>query len=346
MKKVLAMILALSMALTLAACGESSPEADTGGDETATTDPIVVSVAHTSADTASHHQAALEFERLFEEATDGRYDVQVYCNAVMGTDLEMVESVQHNNLSMAGTGFPYIGNFVPEVGVLDVPFRYKDNEVAYQIFADQDLIDGMNKYMIPSGMRLVGCEFSGFRTLTANKEIHVPEDLAGLKVRVQENTGHIETWSTLGANPTPLAYNELYTALQQRTVDAQENPVELIYTQKFYEQQEYIIECAWIPFPLAWVVSEDFWQSMSAEDQSLYIDCLNQAMQVGIEYNEEMMDSYYQAFEDYGCTIIKLTDEEYALWQEAAEPMLAYYEEQVGSDVYNIYMDVIAKYST
>lgn len=341
MKKFFALILALAMVLGLTACGQE-PSSNGSGDSG---EKIHVTFYHTSADTASHQQTALKFKELLEERSDGRFEVTTYCNGTLGTDREAVEATIAGNITIFGGAASYTGNFVPQANLFDIPYRLVTNETAMAVCADQDMVDALNAYFTGSGMLLAGLEFLGFRTLSCNYEVHNPGDLAGVKVRVMDNPYQMNLWQAMGASPTPLAYNELYTGLQQGTVDGQENPIELTYTQKFYEQQKYLIDTNQIPFIMPWIINEAFYNGLSAEDQALVTSCLSEASRTGEAYLMEKLDSYFTAMEDYGCTIINLTDDEYAQFIERVEPLMPSYQELVGQDLYDTYLSIIAKHS-
>lgn len=352
MKKGMLTLVVMMLVLVLAACGSSSSSAPSkAGEEPPSTakpktqdDATVIIVAHTSADTASHHRAAMKFKEKMEAQSEGRFEVQVYPNGQMGSNEEMIETMRAGKITLVGTSCAFLGNFVEEAIVFDTPFLYRDDRVAKQIFADKSLIEALNRYFTPKNMYIAGIEFMGFRTLTCNKEVHSPADLKGMKVRTMENPYHLAIWKSLGANPTPLAYNELYTGLQQGTVEGQENPIELTYTQKFYEQQKFIVKTEHIPFPLMWVANNDFIESLSEEDKKLFFECLETGIQAGIDYNDQMINKYITEMGDYGTTMIDLSEDEYAQFQNATKDVLPMFEKAAGAELFNKYMEIIDKH--
>ena len=150
---------------------------------------------------------------------------------------------------------------------MNLPFAFATIDEIDKTFKDPEFVKALGAEYEKAGFHLLGISNLGFRITTANKAIMTPEDLKGLTIRTMENKNHIEMWRKLGANPTPLAFNELYTALQQGTVDGQENPMELIYTQKYFEQQTDISKTNHIPHCLCWVMNLAQYDSLTDEQK-------------------------------------------------------------------------------
>ena len=227
---------------------------------------IPFTAAHGAPTETALHLGWVKFKEVLEAETNGAIQVDIFPNQQMGGDREYTEAVQLGNLTAGSPSSSPLAGFAREFYALDVPFIFTNREDVYAKLdgeAGQLLLDSLEKYNMKG---LVYYE-NGFRNLTANKQILSPDDLKGLKLRVMENRIHLLTWSTLGANPTPLAFGELFTALQQGTVDAQENPYELIYNNKFFEVQRYLMETFHIYTPYVVFMNLNAYNSFTPAQQ-------------------------------------------------------------------------------
>ncbi|MDR2180205.1 MAG: TRAP transporter substrate-binding protein [Synergistaceae bacterium] len=175
-----------------------------------------------------------------EGKSDGRIKVELYPNGQLGGDRELAESVQMGTLQIALPATSVLAGFDKRFQVLDLPFLFTTREAAFEAL-DGELGAKLDSFLPAKGFGCLGYIENGFRHITNNKKpVTHPDDLKGVKLRTMENAMHIAFFKRLGANPTPMSFGELYTALQQGTVDGQENPFTLIYESKFYEVQKYV----------------------------------------------------------------------------------------------------------
>jgi tripartite ATP-independent transporter DctP family solute receptor len=182
------------------------------------------------------------FVKEIEQGSKGKIKVELYPNAQLGGDREMSEAVQMGTLTMAIPSTSALAGFDKRIQALDLPYLFTTRENAFKA-VDGILGSKLNAIMAAKGIDILGYQENGFRHVTNNKRpIKSPADLKGLKIRTMENPMHIAFFKELGANPTPMSWGELYTALQQGTVDAQENPYAMIDDGKFYEVQKYVSE--------------------------------------------------------------------------------------------------------
>ena len=182
------------------------------------------------------------FVKEIEQGAKGKIKVELYPNAQLGGDREMSEAVQMGTLTMAIPSTSALAGFDKRIQALDLPYLFTTRENAFKA-VDGILGSKLNAIMAAKGIDILGYQENGFRHVTNNKRpIKSPADLKGLKIRTMENPMHIAFFKELGANPTPMSWGELYTALQQGTVDAQENPYAMIDDGKFYEVQKYVSE--------------------------------------------------------------------------------------------------------
>jgi tripartite ATP-independent transporter DctP family solute receptor len=203
--------------------------------------PIKVKIAHTGSEQTLMHRSLSIVAKEMEEKSNGTFSPTLYPNAQLGNESELLQAIQQGDIQMMATNNGYLVNFQPINAVFSVPFAFPDEATAYKVLDGpfgKKMLDAME-----SGCGLKGLayyESVDFRQMTSNRGIHKADDLKGLKIRVMPNPIHIAIWESMGANPTAIPFGELYTALQQGTVDAQENPVELILQSKFSEVQKFM----------------------------------------------------------------------------------------------------------
>ncbi len=184
-------------------------------------------------------QGAEKFAELVKEKTSGAVEIQVFPSSQLGNQRDLIEGLTFGTVDMTLTSTAVFGNFIPEMGAFDLPFIFRDVEHAYKAL---DTV-GMEvaKLGEKKGIKTLAMMENGVRHMTNSKRpIREPEDMKGLKIRVMEQPVYIEMMKALGASPTPMAFSELYTALQKGVIDGQENPLAHIYTSRFFEVQPYI----------------------------------------------------------------------------------------------------------
>lgn len=244
--KITSIVLALIMVVSLAACSDkSTPKATEQGapSETPSETPkeaTVIKLGTTVNEEDSFQVAAVKFADLVKERTNGAYTIEIYPNGSLGDERTMLESMQMGTLDMGIITSGPFSNFVPEMGVLDMPFLFSSNEDAYKILdgeVGQELLGKLEN------AKLKGLAYAerGFRNLTnSKKEVKSASDTKDLKIRVMENEVYTKTFNSLGVNAVPMAWSEALTALQQGTIDGQENPINVIYSYKLWESQKYV----------------------------------------------------------------------------------------------------------
>ena len=339
-KKLSAFILALALTCSLAACGGDSSSESSG--ETSSEETVYnVTIGHAAAEDTAQHQCALEIKDYLETNGGGRFTVSVYPNAQLGANREMTEAVLEGNLTMLLTSSGTQTNFVPSSAVFDVPFVWADEDAMEKTIYDEAFLDALDAEHQEAGFRLVMLTHSSFRQLSANKPIHTPADCKNLVIRTQENNFQMKTWELLGANPTPLAYNEVYTALQQGTAEAQDNPLELFTAQKFYEQQKYFIRTNYLGYVGMWIMNNDFYNSLPDDLKEIF----DAACEAGLARNEEYAESSnaekIQLIQDYGLEVIDLTDEERQQFKDATAPVIDEIRPVISDEVWTAFENTL-----
>ena len=294
--------------------------------------------AHSVAETHVIHDTALLLKKLLEEKSGGRITMDVFGSAQLGADRETLEGMQRGDIAFTCVNVSPIVMFVPEFAIFDLPFLIPAKEdIGDTMRTANEIFDGPAGRAILDTLDsrgLIGHKFfaaGGYRELTANKAIHTLEDLKGLKVRTMENKNHIDMWKALGANPTPMALSELFTALEQNTVDGEENPYDLIYTQKFYEVQKYIINTNHIFNAGCIPISKAIYNSMPEDLQLVVMESLDEAMEFLRQGYIDNCTEFYNIL-DAEVEIIDLEQSEMDRMKEATASVWDSVRASVGND--------------
>jgi len=258
--------------------------------------------------------------------------VELYGDASLGGDRELLESCQAGTIAMVDQATSPQVSFIKEVGVFDIPGVLTDIDQTIR-FLQGPFFDYMQKYYEKAGVRLLRMAPSGFRELSSNKEIRSFEDIKGLKLRTMENQYHMAFWKACGANPTPLAFGELYIALQQGLVQAQENPIEVMTASKFIEVQKYLIMTHHITFVGTTIMNLKQWNSLPAELKTLVNDTMKKATVFQNETRIAAEATVKKALIDYGREIIELKPADFAKMKEAAKVVIEMVGKNLGNEI-------------
>ena len=202
--------------------------------------------------------------------TNGNYKLKYFPSGSLGGEREMLEAVQLGTQDMIITSTGPVGNFVGETRIVDIPFLFRDYAHARKVLDGPIGQDILTKFPA-KGLVAISWMENGFRHVTNSKHaIKTPADLAGLKVRTMENKVHMEAFKTLGALPTPMNMNEVFTALQTGTVDGQENPIPVILANKLYTVQKYVSLTSHVYSPALLIINKGLWDKMSAADKASF----------------------------------------------------------------------------
>ncbi|CAM5763814.1 sialic acid TRAP transporter substrate-binding protein SiaP [Bosea minatitlanensis] len=229
---------------------------------------------------ASHPspQSAVKAAAEIKEKTGGRIDVQSFPNGQLGSSRDMVESVASGALTMVTEGAAQLGQFVPQISIIEAPYIWKDAAHVTRALKSP-LMDELNQVLVAKrGMRMIGVNYYGVRHLTSGrKPIHSVEDMKGFKLRVPEVDTFRAMAEAWGARPTPLNFSELYLALSQGAVDGQENPLPTIASAKLAEVQKYLVLTAHIITPRLVIVNEAAWQKIPQADRDIVVAAIDKA---------------------------------------------------------------------
>ena len=212
-----------------------------------------------------------------EKGTQGRYKCQQFPSSALGGEREMIEAVQLGTLDLVNTSTGPLGNFVPEVKIVDIPFLFRDYDHARKVM-DGPIGQDLLKAMQAKGLIGLAWTENGFRHMTNSKRaIRVADDAKGLKMRTMENKVQMDGYKTFGIQPTPMAFPELFGALQQGVVDGQENPIPVILASKFSQVQKHLSLTGHVYSPAALILSPVVWNKLSAADKTVFTEAAKKA---------------------------------------------------------------------
>jgi tripartite ATP-independent transporter DctP family solute receptor len=277
-----------------------------------------------------HGLGAQKFAELADQKSGGKIKAKLYPGATLGGEAAVVSAMQGGTIEMSVIGTPVLTALVKEYAVMDFPFLFNDEKEVDAV------VDG------PIGKRflerlpekgLIGLAWweHGFRQLTnSRRPVAKLEDLQGLKVRVQQNALSIDTFNALGTNAVPLPFPELYTALENRAVDAQENPFNAIELAKFYEVQKYVSATKHSYTPVILLMSKKFWDRLSPDEQKIVRDSAFEARLYQRNVNREMDKKSMQTLKEKGMELTVIPPQELARMREKVKPVIDKYTKEVG----------------
>jgi tripartite ATP-independent transporter DctP family solute receptor len=261
------------------------------------------------------------FKETLERLTNGRIRVTVQRN---DNEREMIESVQIGTIDCTITSTGPVGNFVPAVRVVDVPFLFRDYAHARGVL-DSEIGQSLLQQFTPRGLVGVIWMENGFRNLTnSRREVHTPADVRGLKIRTMENQVHMQAFRTLGALPTPMAFSELVPALQQGTVDGQENPIPVIVANNLNQVQRFLTLTRHVYSPAVLICNPGTLQRLSPADREAFMEAARAAQRANREKVTADEASGVDELRRRGMNVV--TEVDAAAFQAALAPAFAEWE--------------------
>ncbi|WP_108258869.1 TRAP transporter substrate-binding protein [Mangrovicoccus ximenensis] len=237
---------------------------------------MVLKLGHPANEDNIWHQASEKFAEELSSLTEGRIEVEIYPNETLGKEMDVINGMQLGTADMTITG-ESLQNYAPMAALLAIPYAYTSLE-GMDAVAGGELGGEIEAQIIDRvGIRPIAYFARGPRNLTSNRPIASPDDLKGLKMRVPNVPLFLNVWKALGANPTPMAFSEVFTSLQNGTIEAQENPLALIKTANFNEVQDYVNLTQHVRSWIYLTISEMAWGQMSEEDQAAVMEAAARA---------------------------------------------------------------------
>ncbi|MFM8864554.1 MAG: TRAP transporter substrate-binding protein [Limnohabitans sp.] len=227
----------------------------------------------------SHQGEAIDtLAREVERRTNGRIKIQNFYSGSLGGERESIEAVQLGTQELATTSTGPVPNFVPEARILDVPFLFRDKAHARAVL-DGPIGDELLTKFDSKGFKALAWGENGVRHMTNSKRpVNAPDDLKGLKMRTMENPVHVAAYKSLGIVTTPMAFPEVFTALQQGTVDGQENPLSVIMAAHFDQVQKHLTLTGHVYSPVVILMNKGVWDKLNAADKQIFLDAAKEAV--------------------------------------------------------------------
>ncbi|MBY6052187.1 TRAP transporter substrate-binding protein [Cytobacillus firmus] len=347
MKKLSILFLSILMfsTMVLAACGgnSNSTGASEKGSDSASGEggkrTIKVSIGVN--DKHPEYEASLKFKELVEAESDD-LTVEVYHSGQIADDRSAIEMLQFGTLDVTIPSTSPLVNFIPAYGVFDLPFTVPNEEVADKVL-DGPFGDKMLEMVDQQGLVGLAWWENGFRNLTNDvKPVAGMEDVKGLKIRTMENEIHLDAWKALGANPTPMAFTELFTAMQQGTIDGQENPYPTILLSKYPEVQKHISNTNHVYTPFIFLFSKKIWEELSAEQQDIISKAAVEAGKFNRERTREVADESLETLKKE-MTFTEIEEGEFEKFQEAVKPVIDKYKDKIGAEIVDEFLAEVDK---
>lgn len=277
----------------------------------------------------SHQGVGIDtFAREVEKRTNGRYKVQPFYSGSLGGERESIEAVQLGTQELTLTSTGPVPNFVPEARILDIPFLFRDKAHAHAVL-DGPIGQEMLKAFESKGFKALGWAENGVRHMTnSRRAVNAPEDLKGLKMRTMENPVHVAAYKGFGIITTPMAFPEVFTALQQGTVDGQENPLSVIMAAKFDQVQKHLSLTGHVYSPAIWLMNKAAFDKLSPADQKHFLDAAAEGTKANRARVAEDDAKGVAELRSKGMQVIENVDK--AKFQAALTPVYAEFEKQFG----------------
>ncbi|KAA0891221.1 DctP family TRAP transporter solute-binding subunit [Pusillimonas sp. ANT_WB101] len=277
----------------------------------------------------SHYGAgAKAFAKSIEK--DGKYTLEQFPNSALGGEREVIEGLQLGTIDVAIVSTGATLNFVPETGVFDIPFLFRDLAHARKVL-DGDIGQNMLKAFPKRGLIALAWGEQGFRHLTNNvRPVHTPEDAKGLKIRTTENPIHIAAFRKMGILATPMAWPEVATALQQGTIDGQENPLSVIVSAKLSQLQKYLSLTAHVYGPALVLMSPDAYNKLSDDEKKHMDEAGHQAAIAMRQYVDDIEKNGVDQLKKEGMQVNTVDHEAFV---KAVEPVYPEYYKKFGKDL-------------
>jgi tripartite ATP-independent transporter DctP family solute receptor len=292
--------------------------------------PIVLKFGHIWASESRMNKAVLLAADIVEKRTNGAVQIRVYPGEQLGSQFDEMENVK--NGAQDFTMVYGIDRYCPNFTLFNTPFVFRDIDHQYKVIMESELSKELvHKYMIENhNIRLLNMIYHGPRMLTSNKPVLSPADVKGLKLRCPDITAWIKAWQVVGANVTAFPWGELYLALKQGIVDAQENPLGSIRDMKFYEVQKYVVLTEHVvDYPIV-MINEKKWQSLKKEYQEIILEAFEEARQYSLVEGKKEEQESLEFFRAQGLEIVEIDKAE---WQKAFSLVPDYFEN--GREMYN-----------
>ena len=328
-------IISLVLIFSLVACNSSKPsDTNAGGEEVDSGSKVSMTLSIPDPESSSIGQAASEFAKRVNEESNGSIEMKVYANGSLygGDPAAAVKQLGAGSLDALILSTSLYANFIPEFNVISIPYLYDDTDQFVE-YLNSDLGDELLASLDELGIKGTGLWTRSFRQITNSKKaINEPADLKGVKLRVPNNPLWVEYFKATGAVPTPMAFGEVYNALQLSTIDGQENPVDVPMSSKFYEVQDYLTMSNHMAD--GWIVgfNQEKFNKLSSEQQELLIQISKEMQEWKLDYDNEQDEQIIEQLVDEGMEMNTISEENREKFIEVSKGLYDKFAELVKND--------------
>lgn len=330
------LIVTLTCGLGLTACGGT--QGSVPGTEEAEVQRYAWPLGSSSPEDTVTQIYAEKFAEEVDRLSGGSMKISVYPNSVLGGDRELLESCKDGDIPFVVQNTAPQVTFMKDTAVFDMPALFETIDEVREHVDNLEFMELMQQVYHDGGYELLGYADQGFRVMTTNKKVESLADFKGQKIRTMENSYHMDFWKKLKASPTPMSFSEVYIGLQQGTIDAQENPYEVIVSNKLYEQQDYVVETNHLPHLISLIVSDEFFQDLPEDKQAILVEAAEIAKEEARQASDDRIADKIKVIEDSGTQIVTLSDELRAEIRDAVQPVYDEIEKNIEKKLYNAYM--------
>ena len=293
------------------------------------------------------------FAAYVKDKTKGAIVIKTYPFGQLGSETSMAEQVQSGTLEMASITTAVLQNFASQVAVVDLPFVFPDRKTAYAVLDDPKVQEKIFSHLPAKGFVGIGWTENEFRDITNSKrDIRKPEDLEGIKIRVMKSPIYIDTFKALGASPVDLAFPQIYSALQNKTIDAQENPLLTSILIKATEITKHVTDTDHILTECVIIVNRDFWKKLTPAQQKIFREAAKIAIKTNREVNKQLENklpksglSIAEYCKKNNVKVLKLTAAERDAFRKATKPVWDKYRLRVGPELFDFFLAKIKEHS-
>lgn len=292
--------------------------------------PLVLKLGHIQSENDFWHKGALKFKDELEKRSNGKITLNVYPNSTLGGDRDLVEGMQMGTVDF-GLIAGVLGNFEDTISLLELPYLFDSQEEFNKIIhgpIGQEIADNVRE---KSGVRIINWWDRGPRQTTSNKPINKLEDLKGLKIRLPEIPAMVICWRAMGANPTPMAWSEVYTGLEQNVIEAQENPIPFIFGGRIHEVQKYLANTDHKYEYVTIAMSDARWNSLTDEQRKIILEAAAAATEYENKLVQEQTNALLETMKKEG---LKVTNPDKKELAKAARSVHEEYAKGVDLDLY------------
>lgn len=331
----------LAAGIICTSCSSKKEAAASPADKT-----VTLNFSHTMAPNSMSDMAAKKFKELVEARSGGSIKVNIVTNCgLSGGDLsKAIEMTGAGDIDIHAASPTNLATFDPHFYIFWMPFLFPTTDSLMNVIHNQDVLKMVGEWTEKQNIRLLGIHNAGARQISNNKkEIRKPDDLKGMNIRVPGAKLFIDCFrDAFGANPTAMDFSEVYTALQQHTIDGQENPVSVFDSSKFNEVQKYLTLWNYVRDTTGWFMSEKTFRKLSPAQQNAVTSCATEALDWADDYLKTNEETILARLNSEGVKVVTLSDAEIQAFSDKCKPLYDSYKSVIGADVIAAFQNAAA----